>query len=106
MPGSNLVRRLLLPELELTASWYKPSQATTHLETRKTSGMEVCPRCATPATAIYDHRVVKVKDAPIRDKSALLHIRKRRFSCKPCGRPFTEPIPGVRKGCRTTERYK
>ena len=106
MPGSNLVRRLLLPELELTASWYRPSQNTTHLEARKKSGMEVCPRCATPSTSTYDHRTVRLKDAPLRDKGVVLTIRKRRFSCKPCGRPFTEPLPGVKKGCRSTERYK
>ena len=34
MPGSNLVRRQPLPELELTASWYRPSQSTTHLEAK------------------------------------------------------------------------
>jgi transposase len=106
MPAHNLVRRLLLPELELTASWYRPAQHTTHLEARKRSGMEVCPRCATPSTSTYDHRKVRLKDAPLRDKAVVLAIRKRRFSCKPCGRPFTEPIPGVKKGCRTTQRYK
>lgn len=25
--------------------------------------------------------------------------------CRPCGRPFTEPVQGVIKGKRTTERY-
>jgi transposase len=35
-----------------------------------------------------------------------LEVRKRRFSCKPCGRPFTEYIPGIRKGSRTTERFR
>jgi transposase len=35
-----------------------------------------------------------------------LIVRKRRFSCRPCGRPFTEPVPGIRKGYRSTERYR
>jgi transposase len=68
--------------------------------------MEVCPRCATPSKSVYDHRTVVVKDAPIRDKNVLLHIRKRRFSCKPCRRPFTEPVSGIMKGRRTTQRYR
>jgi transposase len=106
MPEHSLIRRLLLPELELTASWYRPLQHTTHLEAEKKSGMEVCPRCATPSTSTYDHRKVRLKDAPLRDKAVVLWVRKRRFSCKPCGKPFTEPVPGVRKGCRSTERYK
>ena len=106
MPGGNLIGLLLLPELELTASWFKPYQHTTHLEAEKKSAMEVCPKCATPSTSVYDHRVVSLKDAPVRGTGIVLAVRKRRFSCKPCGRPFTEPIPGVRKGCRTTERFK
>jgi hypothetical protein len=28
MPEHSLIRRLLLPELELTASWYRPFQHT------------------------------------------------------------------------------
>jgi transposase len=35
----------------------------------------------------------------------LLEIRKRRLWCKPCRKPFTEPISGIRKGKRHTERY-
>ena len=31
MPGDNLIRGLLLPDLELTASWYRPQQHTTHV---------------------------------------------------------------------------
>lgn len=106
MPQSSLVRRILLPELELTNSWFFSGHDHTHLEVRKTSKMEVCPRCATPSTVIYDHRVAKVRDAPIRDRQVMLHIHKRRFNCKPCGKPFTEPVPGIRKRARFTERFK
>jgi len=106
MPSHSLVRRLLLPELELTASWYRGNQATTHLEVRKASAMEVCPRCATPSTAVYDRRWAVVRDEPIRNKLIKLHIHKRRFSCRPCGRPFTEPVPGVSKRSRCTQRFK
>lgn len=35
-----------------------------------------------------------------------LIILKRRFSCRPCRRPFTEPVDGIRKGYRTTQRYR
>ena len=34
-----------------------------------------------------------------------LTIRKRRLWCKPCRKPFTEPVPGIRKRARHTERY-
>jgi transposase len=35
-----------------------------------------------------------------------MRVKKRRFFCKPCKKPFTEPISGVQKGQRTTERYR
>jgi transposase len=106
MPGDNLIRGLLLPDLELTSSFFRKDRGTNLLEARKTSAMEVCPRCATPSKTLYDRRLVRVRDAPIRDKAVTLTVLKRRFFCKPCQKPFTEPIAGVRKGCRTTERYR
>jgi transposase len=46
-----------------------------------------------------------VKDSPLRGRHVALHVRKRRFSCRNCNKVFTEPVPGVRKGARCTERY-
>jgi transposase len=105
MPWKNLSHSLLLPELELTA-FKAPKRSWARYIVTKRSAMEVCPRCATPSTSVYDHRQCVVKDAPIRGQIVYLDIRKRRFFCKPCGRPFTEPVPGIRKGSRTTERFK
>jgi transposase len=50
--------------------------------------------------------VIVVKDAPVRDKLAFLSIRKRRFWCKPCRKPFTEPVAGITPRRRTTQRYR
>jgi transposase len=55
---------------------------------------------------VYDRRQIRVKDAPIRGKIIWLEIVKRRFWCKACRKPFTEPVPGISKGKRTTERYR
>ncbi|MCA9644835.1 MAG: ISL3 family transposase, partial [Myxococcales bacterium] len=74
--------------------------------TEKTSEVEVCPKCASPSRSVYDRRWVRVKDEPIRQRNVQLHIRKRRFMCKPCNKPFTEPVAGVAKGARTTARYR
>lgn len=105
MPWKNLSHVLLLPELELTA-FKAPKRSWARYFVEKRSRMEVCPRCATPSQSIYDHRKALVKDAPIRGQIVYLEIRKRRFWCKPCSKPFTEPVPGIRKGSRTTERFK
>jgi transposase len=106
MPESILLRQLLLPELRYQRSWRKPGTATLSVAAEKQSQLEVCPRCATPSTSTYDHRTVVVRDAPMRAFAVRLLVRKRRLSCRPCGRPFTEPVPGIIKGYRSTERYR
>jgi transposase len=106
MPETMLLRQLLLPEMKFLNSWRKPGTRTLGVEVEKESELEVCPRCATPSRSVYDHRTVKVRDTPLRGLAVRLVVRKRRFSCRPCGRPFTEPVPGIRKGYRTTERYQ
>lgn len=36
----------------------------------------------------------------------ILRVRKRRYYCKQCRKPFTEPIPGVMPRSRSTQRFK
>jgi len=55
---------------------------------------------------VYDHRTVTIRDEPMRKAEIRLVIQKRRFSCRPCRLPFTEPVDGIRKGYRTTQRYR
>lgn len=105
MPQRHLSRFLLLPELKLTR-WAKVGFATNLCEAKKISRLEICPKCATPSKSVYDTRRVKLKDHPIRGKQVLLTVAKRRFYCRPCKKPFTEPLAGVKKGRRTTERYR
>lgn len=105
MPHRQISRFLLLPELKLI-QWTKVSLTTNYCEASKTSSLEVCPKCATPSRSVYDTRKVKLKDQPMRGKQVILLVVKRRFYCRPCKKPFTEPLPGVRKGRRTTERYR
>ena len=103
MPETMLLRQLLLPEMKLKRSWRRPGTKSLTVEGEKESPLEVCPRCATASTSVYDHRTVSVRDTPLRGVGVRLEIRKRRFSCRPCGRPFTEPVHGIRKGYRTTD---
>lgn len=105
MPWKNLSHNLLLPELEMHQV-ISPKRTWAKYLCSKDSKFEVCPKCATPSHSVYDHRTACVKDAPIRDQIIFLEIRKRRFWCKPCLKPFTEPVSGIRKGSRTTERFK
>ncbi len=101
MPESSLIKFFILPELKFIRS-----EGISRIFCEKISSFEVCPRCATPSHSVYDHRWIKLKDAPLRQLNPVLVILKRRFICKPCKKPFTEPVPGVLPGRRTTQRFK
>ena len=100
-----LARFVLLPELKLS-TWKKSAAGESTVRARKISKFEICPKCASPSSILYDHRTVTVKDAPVRGQAIILKIRKRRFFCKPCKKPFTEPVNGIFKRHRTTSRYR
>jgi len=105
MLGRKITNFLGLPELEILP---KSDQLknTLRFHCRKTSSMEVCPKCATPSITKYDKRYVSIKDQPIRDKMVILKIEKRRFYCKSCKKPFTEPVQGIVKGRKSTTRFR
>ena len=105
MPWNRLSHQLLLPELEMLAI-PAASRTWAHYEVKSSAKTALCPRCPTLSSAVYDRRVCTVKDAPVRDQIIFLKIVKRRFFCKTCQKPFTEYIPGIKKGSRTTERFK
>jgi len=103
MSKDTLANFIVLPEL---VSWdVKSSGGQVYSWCVKDPKTEYCPKCASPSNSSHDSRRVVIKDAPIRDHGVTLYIRKRRLWCKPCGKPFTEPVPGIRKGKRHTERY-
>lgn len=105
MPKRDFTHSLQLPELKIVSS-YRVNKNTSEFRLLKTSEMEVCPKCATPSKTIYDHVYVRIKDIPIRDRRIFLSIKKRRFFCKFCKKPFTEPVAGIKKGFRTTDRFR
>lgn len=104
MPTSVLSNFVLTPELKLNYVG-KVSRFETHLHCEKLKNTEYCPRCASPSSITYDSRRVRIKDAPIRGVGVVLLIRKRRLWCGSCKKPFTEPVAGVYKGRRHTDRY-
>lgn len=100
-PSESIAKLCLLPELKLVQS-LPPA----FFVCEKVSDAEVCPKCATLCHVVYDHRWIQVRDAPIRDKPVVIKILKRRFWCKACRKPFTEPIPGILPGRKTTQRFR
>ena len=101
----NTARFILLPDLKLLNHW-NPSKFRNVYAVEKESVFEVCPKCATPSRSVHDRRWVRVQDQPIRGSGVTLRVLKRRFRCPGCRKVFTEPLYGVRKGNRTTERFR
>lgn len=62
-----------------------------------------CPACGTLTTYIHDYRNQTIKDIPF-GRTTLLHLRKRRYICKTCGKKFYENNPFLGRYCRATKR--
>src|SRR5690606_13776697 len=103
-PEKRLSHFLFLPELKLIQK-IQTGFGVNEYVLKKVSKAEVCPKCATLSSSLYDKRVVRVHDAPIRGNNIYLKINKRRFYCKNCRKPFTESIQGIQPKKRTTERF-
>jgi transposase len=104
MSETILAQELLLNDLKFVRKEQKNN--TINIYCDKVSKFEVCPNCATKCSTIYDHVLVTIKDEPIRNRYVFLKIRKRRFKCKNCFKIFREPVNGIYKGFRTTERFR
>jgi len=104
MPNSHLTKFTLLPELKLSSFNY--TSTTLRYGVIKESEFEVCPKCATPSYTVHDRRTVTVKDAPSGTRLKFLKIIKRRFRCPKCKAVFTEPVQGIKKYARVTQRFE
>lgn len=105
MPQNKLIRSILLPKLKLLRVDSKTRFYKIY-EVEKKREFGICNKCANVSNSIYDHRFVTVKDAPLRDCTIILKIKKRRFYCKPCNRVFTEYIDGIMPRRKTTQRFR
>jgi transposase len=105
MLDSQLSKLISLPEVKILGKKNKDHHVI-EFEAHKTSPFEVCPKCATKSFKIYDHVYVTIKDTPLRDKLVFLKIKKRRFQCPNCKSIFREPVAGIKKGFRSTRRFR
>jgi len=73
-----------------------------YLEMQKLA--HTCPACGAETTSVHDYRWQAAKDLKISGKSMVLHIHKRRYVCKQCGKRFQEKNPYLRRYQRVTTR--
>lgn len=69
-------------------------------------GPEACPKCASLSSTRFGKAWVLVRDEEVRGKPIWLKIKKHRYFCKVCRKPFTEPVSGVLPRRRTTQRLR
>jgi len=106
MSHHNVTTSLFLPELKFIKQISSSRHKERVFEVLKCSKFEVCPKCASKCSTIYDHVNLTIRDVPLRGKKVILKVKKRRFKCKNCKSIFREPIRGIKKGFRTTQRYR
>ncbi len=101
-----LTRFLMLEDLKII-SWNKAREGRFNIVVvEKTSDFEICKKCGSKSKHIFDHRTVNIRDSLIRGKAIYLRVRKRKFFCSTCRKPFTEPVAGIWPKRRSTERYR
>jgi len=80
--------------------------ATLEVTVMGTNGQARCPHCGGVSRQVHDVRRRRKRDVGLGANAVVLVLCKRRFSCRPCGRAFTEPdiVCGWRR--RTTARLR
>ena len=104
-PEQYVAKNILLPDLILKKVVKRSNQRFDyHVE--KKNPFEVCPKCAKKSYSVHDRRTTTTKFTRNKSINIWLVIRKRRFRCPKCKKVFTEPVAGIRKGFRTSEKYR
>jgi transposase len=105
MPRDSIEQFLGFPGLDIhqTVSAYGAQEIRLYARTQRRA--LPCPRCNAMTCSTYDHRVVRVRDEPVRNRKVVLEVTKRRLRCRACRVVFTEPLAGVLPRRRFSERF-
>ena len=105
MLKENLTKHLFSDELIFVKSYAFKRGFAWEL-TKKDRGGEPCPKCGVLSRSKSGRCLVTVRDEPLRERPLYLRIRKNRYMCRSCRKPFTETAPGVYPKRRTTQRFR
>lgn len=104
-PGSELIKFVLGKELKLIAT-KRFRQGHMWLCEKVRREAETCPKCATLSSTRFGTAWVLVRDEDLRAQPIWLKIKKHRYFCKACRKPFTEAVSGVWPRRKTTQRFR
>lgn len=101
---NNLIIKLLdLPDLIATNLIQTKEQIIFIAEPKQRSIK--CPQCGEITDKIHDYRWQNIKDIPIRNKSVIIRLNKKRYRCS-CGkRGISETYDSIDSYARKTYRY-
>ncbi len=105
VPSHELIKFVLGKELKLLRT-RRFKQGHLWLCEKSKREPEACPKCASLSSTRYGSVVVTVRDEDLRGQPIWLKIKKHRYLCKPCRKPFTEPVQGVMPKRKTTQRFR
>lgn len=75
-----------------------------HIEIELPRRAQRCPCCKSKTEKIHDYRNQCIRDLPAFGKKVYLHLRKRRYICKKCGKRFYENNSFLPKYSHVTQR--
>jgi len=90
--------------LRVTGYEKEPDDLRVSVEFDKDSA--TCPTCGVRSSRRHSQKPTPVRDLPCFGRRVLLLVPRRRFKCRPCGKPFTESVPFVEFGTSFTKRYE
>ena len=75
-----------------------------HIEVELPRRMHKCPACGKETDTVHDYREQRVRDMPSYGKYTVLHLSKRRYRCRHCGKRFPEENAFLPRYHQTTTR--
>lgn len=100
-----LTQVLDLPEFVVTQIEHVEQAGYLVIGCHVAAASAVCPRCAQRSWQIHQLHPRRVRDRSWSGLPTYLEFAARRFKCRCCRRPFTEPLAGLASHARTTCRY-
>jgi len=85
---------------------YEKGSETLQLTVELEKDSATCPTCGVRSSRRHSQKTTAVRDLPWCGRRVSLLVPRRRFKCRPCGKPFTESVPFVEFGTSFTTRYE
>ena len=79
----------------LRAALISTNETTITLHATSTRRTAECTKCGVRSGRLHQCHQRVVNHGYLHDKLILLHLTVRRFTCRQCGKPFTEKLPGI-----------